>query len=79
MEHDPDQRSDWHDDGPPRWGARWWFLRFAFSFIVLGAVAGYEGWRARERGDEGQATLLFVAAAGGIALGLTGVRMRHRP
>jgi hypothetical protein len=66
------------DDSPRRWSARWWFVRFAFSFIVLGAVAAYEGWRAEKRGDDGRATVLFVAAAGGVALGLTGVRMRHR-
>lgn len=66
-------------DGPPRWSARWWFARFAFSFLVLAAVAGYEGYKARGRGDNSRAALLFVAAAAGAGLGLTGVRMRHRP
>ena len=78
MERDRDSSGDWVDPGPRRWSARWWFARFAFSFIVLGAVAAYEGYRARERGAEGRATLLFVAAAGGVGLGLTAVRMRHR-
>ncbi len=54
-------------------------MRFAFSFIVLGAVAGYEAWQARERGDTQRSSILFVTAAAGVALGFTGVRMRHRP
>ncbi len=74
---DPDRFNEM--DGPRRWSARWWFTRFAFSFLVLAAVAGYEGYKARERGNEGRATLLFVAAAAGAALGFSGVRMRHRP
>ena len=78
MGRDPDPAGGWVDSGPRRWSPRWWFARFAFSFIVLGAVAAYEGYRARERGADGRATLLFVVAAGGIGLGLTGVRMRHR-
>ena len=71
---------DFFDDGygPRRWTARWWFVRFAFSFLVLGAVAAYEGWRARERGDGRRAAVLFVGAAAGLSLGFTGVRMRHR-
>lgn len=75
------QNSDEFRDpsGPRRWSARWWFVRFAFSFIVLGAVAAYEGYRARERHDNTRATLLFIAAAAGVGLGLAGVRMRHRP
>ena len=74
-----DRDDSFHDPiGPRRWSARWWFVRFAFSFIVLGAVAAYEGYRARERHDDGRATLLFVAAAAGVGLGLIGVRMRHR-
>ncbi|HEV2293969.1 MAG TPA: hypothetical protein VGR35_08935 [Tepidisphaeraceae bacterium] len=75
---EPDPRETFEDAyGPRRWSARWWFVRFAFSFIALGAVAAYEGWRARERGDSGRASILFVAAAAGIGAGLAGVRMRH--
>ena len=77
---EPDRRDRFDDSaGPRRWGARWWFTRLAFSFIVLGAVAAYEGYRARERGHATRATLLFGAAAAGVGLGLAGVRMRHRP
>ena len=77
MEPDPDRFRDAY--GPRRWSARWWFARLAFSFIVLAAVAGYEGYKARQRGDGTRASLLFVTAAAGAALGLAGVRMRHRP
>ncbi|MDQ3441676.1 MAG: hypothetical protein M3478_15140 [Planctomycetota bacterium] len=75
------ERPDRFDDGngPRRWSARWWFARFAFSFVVLAAVAAYEGYRARERGDSSRATLLFATAAAGAALGFAAVRTRHRP
>jgi hypothetical protein len=79
MDSDPDPDRFREDDGPPRWSARWWFARFAFSFLVLAAVAGYEGYRAHQRGYTGRATLLFVAAVAGIGIGFTAIRMRHRP
>ena len=75
----PDRPDQFDDEyGPRRWSARW-FARFAFSFVILAAVAGYEGYRARERGDQSRATLLFATAAAGAALGFAAVRMRHRP
>jgi len=76
---DPDRDNFRDDHGPRRFGGRRWFARLAFSFIVLGAVAAYEGNRARERGESTRATLLFAGAAVGVAAGLAGVRARHRP
>lgn len=79
MSREPDGDNQFDDGyGPRRWSGRWWFARFAFSFIVLGAVAAYEGYRAQERGETGRANLLFVAAAAGVGLGFAGVRLRHR-
>ena len=79
MNHDSDPDRFREDSGPPRWSGRWWFARFAFSFLVLAAVAGYEGYRAHERGYTTRANLLFVAAAAGVVLGFAAIRMRHRP
>ena len=76
---DPDPDRFREDTGPPRWSGRWWFARFAFSFLVLAAVAAYEGYKARERGNASRATLLFATAAAGAALGVTAIRARHRP
>ncbi len=60
-------------------GARGWLARFAFSFLILGGVAGYEGWRAQVRGESNRATILFIGAAAGLSLGMMGLRLRHRP
>ena len=79
MDSDSDPDRFREETGPRRWSARWWFARFAFSFLVLAAAAGYEGYRAHERGYASRANLLFVAAAAGVALGFTAIRMRHRP
>ena len=79
MMSDPDPDRFREDSGPPRWSGRWWFARFAFSFLVLAGVAAYEGYRAHERGYTGRANLLFLAALAGVVLGFTAIRTRHRP
>jgi len=82
MSHDPDNNDDERfrdESGPRRWSGRWWFARFAFSFLVLAAVAALEGYKARERGNASRATFLFATAAAGAALGVTALRSRHRP
>jgi hypothetical protein len=79
MDSDSDPDRFREDTGPRRWSARWWFARLAFSFVVLAAVAAYEGYRARERGNAPRATLLFATAAAGAALGVAALRARHRP
>lgn len=56
-----------------------WLGRLAFSFVILGAVCLFEGWKALKR--EGQATrtiLCFVGAGACMALGGQGMRERHR-
>ena len=79
MTSDPDDNRFRDDSGPRRYSARWWFARFAFSFLVLAAVAGIEGYKARERGNASRATYLFATAAAGAALGVAALRARHRP
>jgi hypothetical protein len=82
MSRDPNNDDDARfrdESGPRRWSARWWFARFAFSFVILAAVAAYEGYKARERGNASRATLFFATAAAGTALGVTAMRARHRP
>ena len=82
MSRDPDNNDDARfrdESGPPRWSGRWWFARFAFSFLVLAAVAALEGYKARERGNASRATYLFTTAAAGAALGVAALRTRHRP
>ena len=76
---EPDDDRFRDDAGPRRYSGRWWFARFAFSFIVLAAVAGIEGYKARERGNASRATFLFATAAAGGALGVAALRARHRP
>jgi hypothetical protein len=69
------------DADRPRERAGWavWFGRFAFSFLILGAVAAIEGWKAQQRGDDAaRAMLLFALAAVGSALGFAAMRIRHR-
>ena len=63
---------------PRRWGARWWLMRLTFSFLIVGAVAAYEGWHAHERGEQSRAVLLMLAALAGITLAAAGLHARHR-
>ena len=76
---EPDDDRFRDDTGPRRYSGRWWFARFAFSFLILAAVAGIEGYKARERGNATRATYLFATAAAGAALGAAAIRARHRP
>lgn len=58
---------------------RRWLIRLAFSFIILAAVFAWEGYKARHaQRDWWPAAGYFVAAAALLALGLTGVKARHR-
>ena len=72
---EPDRQDD---DAPRRWSIQWWFARLAFSFLIVGFVVGLEGYRAQQRGESGRATMMMIGAAAGIALGITGLRARHR-
>ena len=70
------QRDD--DDEPPRWSMRWWLARLAFSFLIVALVVGYAGYKAQQRGEGTRATIMMLGAAAGIALGIAGLRARHR-
>ena len=65
-------------DLPSRWSLYWWFARLAFSFVIVGFVVGLEGYRAQQRGESARATIMMIGAAAGIALGIAGLRARHR-
>lgn len=52
---------------------RKWLVRFSFSFIILGAVCAWEGYKSPHR-----ATWWYVVAAVFVGAGLAGVRERHR-
>jgi hypothetical protein len=67
-----------------RWAVpmRKWLARLSFSFIILTVFFAWEGYRTR-RGDRGPGQeakmyAFFTAAAVSFALGLVGVRERHR-
>ncbi|HYO09587.1 MAG TPA: hypothetical protein VER17_11500 [Tepidisphaeraceae bacterium] len=55
---------------------RKWLGRLAFSFVILAAVFAYEGRRAARNGAS--PTLYYAGAAVIGALGITGLRERHR-
>jgi hypothetical protein len=65
-------------DQPSRWSLQWWFARLAFSFLIIGFVVGLEGYRAQQRGESARATIMMIGAAAGVALGIAGLRARHR-
>jgi len=61
---------------------RRWLARLSFSLFVIALVLAWEAYKASHRVDEGarsRATLYAVGAAAAFALGLAGVRERHRP
>jgi hypothetical protein len=69
-------QNDWHTI------TRRWLGRLSMSFLVIAFFLGWEGYK-RFNASGGSVndwrTLLdFVAAALSLALGLTGVRERHR-
>jgi hypothetical protein len=55
----------------------------SFSFFVVAFVLGWEGYKlhiaAGGAGDDWRTFLYFIAAAMSLALGIIGVRERHRP
>jgi len=53
-----------------------WLGRLAFSFLILAALCAYEGRKVEQRGKS--ATLHYAGAAVLGALGILGVRERHR-
>ncbi len=61
---------------------RRWLARLGFSFLLLAAVLAWEGYQATtgRRGDVPQwrIALCFMGAAALFAIGLRGVRERHR-
>ena len=61
---------------------RRWLARLSFSLFVIALVLAWEAYKASHRADEGggsRAALYAVGAAAAFALGLAGVRERHRP
>lgn len=61
---------------------RKWMARLGFSFILLAVVFAWEGHRT-QRGDRGpgqerKVYAFYAAAAACFALGIAGVRERHR-
>ena len=66
---------------PP--AARRWLPRLAMSFIVIAAVLAWEAYQSAT-GHRGpvphwRILLYFLAAAMALALGMEGMRLRHRP
>jgi hypothetical protein len=61
---------------------RQWLERLAFSFIVIALVLIWEMYKSLSgRGvplSQGRLVLYLVAAAMCIAMGVTGIRSRHR-
>jgi hypothetical protein len=62
---------------------RAWLARFSFSFVLVGAVLAWEGYQSvtGNRGPVPQSRIVLYFAGALIcwALGLAGVRERHRP
>jgi hypothetical protein len=62
---------------------RKWLARLSFSFIIIGAVLAWEGYKAQGRTgfppNPTRATICYLAAAICIGTGLAGIRERHRP
>ena len=62
---------------------RRWLARLSFSFIIIACVLAYEAYKtmhAQESAAAGpRAMLLAAGAAVAFALGVAGVRERHRP
>lgn len=58
---------------------RRWLARLSFSFLVLGFVLAWQGYRLGQReGESSRVTACYVGAAACVAAGLAGVRERHR-
>jgi hypothetical protein len=62
---------------------RQWLARLAFALLVIGFVLGWKGYRIVSGRTPGagteRAVLYFVPAVICFALGLIGIRERHRP
>ncbi len=60
-----------------------WLARLTFSFFILAAVLGWEGYQAstgrRPGVPQWRATVYMFAAGAFFLLGSAGVRARHRP
>lgn len=60
---------------------RYWLERFSFSFLIVGLVLAWEGYRgAMGRGEPlgtGRIILYYVGAVVCFALSLWGTRLRH--
>ena len=60
---------------------RRWLARLSFSFFLIACVFAWQAHKARETG-EGARTRRMLYAGGAVvavALGVAGVRERHRP
>lgn len=59
---------------------RRWLARLSFSFIILAAVLTWEGYKiaTRDSARSQRSLYYFVAAGACAAIGLAGVRQRHR-
>ena len=62
---------------------RRWLARLSFSFIIIGCVLTYEAYKTMRAAEDAaagpRAMLLATGAAVAFALGVAGVRERHRP
>jgi hypothetical protein len=58
---------------------RYWFSRFAFSFIIVAAVVAWAGYQAgRDGAGPWRVNLHYAAAALLFGTGLAALRERHR-
>jgi hypothetical protein len=53
-----------------------WLSRLAFSFIIVGGALAWEGSKQTMTGRQ---IVCFIGAAVLLALGIAGLRERHRP
>jgi hypothetical protein len=60
---------------------RKWLSRFAFSFLIVGIVLLWQGYKLRTAASPTEAwrwVLCFVGAGASLALAGAGIRARHR-
>ncbi len=58
-----------------------WLARFSFSFFIIAAVLLWQGYKlsqTAQTGDHWRLTLYFLGAGACAALGVAGVKARHR-
>ena len=65
------------------WPMRPWLERLALSFLIIAAVLAWEAYKGLSgrtpEMSQGRIILYLVASAMSIAMGVAGIRSRHRP